>query len=372
MTPIARSVSSSPWAQYWAPPSSTLRLILLEAIRRLRQPGREPPRPVEDWKRVNLVRLVFWVLFWAAGTVWVGNRLLHQPFFYLLVAIGLCFLFVLVNGIALGISDFNPISSAFVMTVFILAALGLHDPGVGLLCASVLAIATSEGGDMQQDRSTGWRLGTNRIVQFRYQVIGIAAGAVLSVALAKLFMAAYPILTQDQFAHPHLPGAQKWQSAYTFKMVGALRGITTAQPHVMKALLLGLGSGLLIELARKLLKSRPRYQALSARSPRGRALAFLLDAVLLPSPYAFALGGFVEFITAVWWAVGGVSASLFDALASQAPFAARLPRPRHPPRRHEHHFSGGRRPHRRRRPSRRECRRLWPAQDGALALNLRL
>ncbi|MGA2659906.1 MAG: OPT/YSL family transporter [Verrucomicrobiota bacterium] len=294
-----------------------LAIILVQTVRRLRQPSREPPRPVEDWKRVNLVRLVVWVLFWAAAILWVGNRLLHQPLFYLVAAVGLCFLFVLVNGIALGISDFNPISSAFVMTVFILAALGLHDPGVGLLCASVLAIATSEGGDMQQDRSTGWRLGTNRVVQFRYQVIGIAAGAVLAVALAKLFMTAYPILTQDQFAHPHLPGAQKWQSAYTFKMVGALRGITTAQPHVMKALLLGLGSGLLIELARKLLKSRARYQALSTRSPRGRALAFLLDAVFLPSPYAFAFGGFVEFITVVWWTVGGVSGSLFDALQAR-------------------------------------------------------
>jgi hypothetical protein len=100
-------------------------------------------------------------------------------------------------------------------------------------------------------------------------------------------------------------------------MVGALRGITTAQPHVMKALALGLGSGLLIELARKLLKSRPRYQALSTRSPRGRTLAFLLDAVFLPSPYAFAFGGFVEFITVLWWTAGGVSAALFDALQAR-------------------------------------------------------
>src|SRR5204863_4416763 len=116
------------------------------------------------------------------------------------VAVGLCFIFVLTNGIAMGVSDFNPISSAFVMSVFVLAALGLRDPGVGLLCAAVLAIATAEGGDMQQDRSTGWRLGTNRIIQFRYQVIGIAAGAVLAVALAKVFMTAFPILTKDQFA----------------------------------------------------------------------------------------------------------------------------------------------------------------------------
>jgi uncharacterized oligopeptide transporter (OPT) family protein len=242
---------------------------------------------------------------------------LHQPVFFLAVAVGLCFLFVLTNGIALGISDFNPISSAFVMSVFILAALGLRDPGVGMLCAAILSIATSEGGDMQQDRSTGWRLGTNRLVQFRYQVIGIVAGAVLAVALAKLFMSAYPILTQDQFANPHLEGAQRWQSAYTFKMVGALRGITRSQPHVMKALALGITLGLVIELARKLVKAGRRYKEFIVESSFGRAVSFLLDAIFLPSPYAYAFGGFVEFITVIWWAAGGVGASTFDALRSK-------------------------------------------------------
>ncbi len=70
-------------------------------------------------------------LFWGAATVVLGSQVLHQPVFFLAVAVGLCFLFVLVNGISLGISDWNPISSAFVLTVFILAALGLRDPGVG-------------------------------------------------------------------------------------------------------------------------------------------------------------------------------------------------------------------------------------------------
>ena len=295
-----------------------LAVILFQTIRRLRMEKGKPSQPAPDWKRVNFVRLVLWVAFWAAGTVWVGSSVLHQPVFFLSVAVSLCFLFVLVNGIALGVSDFNPISSAFVVSVFILAALGLRDPGVGMLCAAVLAIATSEGGDMQQDRSTGWRLGTNRVVQFRYQVIGIAAGAVLSVALAKFFMSAYPILTQDQFANPRLAGAQKWQSAFTFKMVGALRGITHSQPHVMKALQLGIALGLFIEIARKLLKNLGRYKDFAAASRQGRAVDFLVDVLFLPSAYAFAFGGFVEFITVAWWAAGGVIASLFDAATARA------------------------------------------------------
>lgn len=298
-----------------------LAVILIQTGSRIWRQGSGSSPPAKDWQRVNLVRLVLWILFWGGCTVWVGSQTLHQPVYFLMVAIGLCFLFVLTNGIALGVSDFNPISSAFVMSVFIMAALGLRDPNVGLFCAAILSIATSEGGDMQQDRSTGWRLGTNRVVQFRYQVIGIAAGAVLMVILAKLFMSAYPILTQDQFANPHLPGAEKWQSAYTYKMVGALRGITHSQPQVMKALQLGIALGLMIELARKLIKNRRRYREFTLKSRFGPFVAFLLDALFLPSPYAYAFGGFVELITVIWWAIGGVLASLYEVF--QARLASR-------------------------------------------------
>jgi uncharacterized oligopeptide transporter (OPT) family protein len=300
-------------------------LILFEAVRKFLDKKIETAEQPEDWKRVNTFRLVLWIAFWAAGIVWVGSSMLHQPVFFLLVAIGLSFLFVLVNGISQGISDWNPISSAFVVTVFILAALGLRDPGVGLLCAAILLIATSEGGDMQQDRSTGWRLGTNRIVQFRYQVIGIAVGAILAVVLAKLFMSAYPILQQDQFAHPHLPGSQKWQSAMTFKFVGALRGITTAQPHVIKALELGILIGLGIEVVRKLIKKIPGYKNFATRSFAGKTTDFLLDAVLLPSPYASSFGGFVELASVYWWTAGGIVSSLLEV--AQARLAAVRPRP---------------------------------------------
>jgi uncharacterized oligopeptide transporter (OPT) family protein len=292
-------------------------LILAQAVRRFREKSATPAES-EDWKRVNLLGLVIWVIFWGVAIVLVGSQFLHQPWFFLTVAVGLCFLFVLVNGISLGISDWNPISSAFVLTVFILAAMGLRDPGVGLLCAAILLIACSSGGDMQQDRSTGWRLSTNRVVQFRYQVIGIIMGAVLAVVLAKVFMSAYPILTQDQFTHPHLEGAQKWQSAMTYKFVGALNGITTAQPHVLRALQLGILLGLIIEVLRKLIKSRPRYQRFANGSRAGRATDFVLDAVVLPSPYASSFGGFVELPTVLWWTAGGLMSALYNKIKARS------------------------------------------------------
>jgi uncharacterized oligopeptide transporter (OPT) family protein len=289
-------------------------LLLLEAARQFRARGPAAAPATDDWKRVNNWLLGAWIVFWAAATVVLGHALLQQPVFFLLIAVGLCVLFVLVNGISLGISDWNPISSAFVMSIFIMAALGLRDPAVGLMCASILLIACAEGGDMQQDRSTGWRLGTNRVVQFRYQVIGILVGAVLAVALAWIFMEAYPVLKQDQFANPHLAGAARWQSAMTFKFVGALRGITTAQPAVMRALGLGVALGLGIEIVRKLLKRTRGYQAFATASGGGRTVSFLLDTTVLASPYASAFGGFVEIPTLLWWAAGGLAGSGYDGL----------------------------------------------------------
>jgi hypothetical protein len=139
-------------------------------------------------------------------------------------------------------------------------------------------------------------------------------GAVLAVVLAKTFMNSYPVLREDQFSNPHIPGAEQWQSAMTFKFVGALKGITTHQPHVMKALQLGIALGLLIEIARKLIKRNQRYKQFVQNSGRGRAADFILDAFLLSSPYASSFGGFVELPTVLWWTAGGVAGSLYEVV----------------------------------------------------------
>jgi uncharacterized oligopeptide transporter (OPT) family protein len=298
-------------------------LIMIQAARRIREKSAAPEQA--DWKRVNWIRLILWILFWGAGTAVVGSQILHQPLFFLAIALLLSLAFVLINGISVGISDSNPISSAFVVTVFILAALGLRDAGVGLMCASILLIACAEGADMQQDRSTGWRLGTNRVTQFRYQVIGIATGAVLAVVLAKVFMQAYPILRVDQFNHSHLPAAQHWQSAMTYKFVGALNGITTSQPHVMKALRFGFFLGLGLEVVRKLLKRWGAWSRFRKGSRTGAVIEFIVDSLVIPSPYASSFGGFVELPTILWWTAGGVGGSLYTDWQERRNKGRRLP-----------------------------------------------
>ena len=286
-------------------------LILVEAWQRWRAPpAARPQADDDDWKRTSTGRLVAWVVVWAAVLVWVGAGILHQPVFFMALAVLLVFVFAMVNGISLGISDSNPISSAFVTAVVLMAALGLKDPSVGLMAGGILLVACSVAGDMQQDRSTGWRLGTPRAIQFRFQVMGLVVGAILSVGFAKLFMSAYPVLGLDQTVLNAAEQSAQWQSTMTYKFVGVLRSLTDDKPYQRTAIVLGIAIGFAVQLLRKWLFGRAAYQRFKRSSRLGGASDFVIDAVLVPSPYAYSFGSFLSLATSSWFAIGGVIASV--------------------------------------------------------------
>jgi len=288
-------------------------LILKQAVAKLRAGAPKAEVPAgEEWKRTNTTRLTLWVVFWGLAVIGVTAGLMQVPLHWVLFAVAVSFLMMLVNGISLGITDSNPISSAFVLSVVAMASMGLVDPIAGLLAGSIVFVVTSIGGDMQQDRSTGWRLGTNRTNQFRFQVIGVFLGAVLAVYMAKLFMAAYPVLRVDTFSHPEAK-VDQWQSAMTYKFVGALRGLTNPKGWQIPAMLVGVAIGVVTEVVRKLVKGNARYKKWS-EAGAGFAFDFTFDAVLMPSPYASSFAGFVEFGTSMWFGAGGVFSSAWNTL----------------------------------------------------------
>lgn len=292
-------------------------LILRQAAAKLRGLKEAAPAPAqEDWKKTNTQRLILYVVLTGLSVVVVSTQLLEVPLHWVLFAVAFSFVMMLVNGISFGITDSNPISTAFVLSVVAMAAMGLVDPKAGLLAGSIVFVVCSIGGDMQQDRSTGWRLGTNRTIQFRFQVVGVVLGAVLAVYMAKLFMEAYPVLKVDIHSNPEAKSAQ-WQSAMTYKFVGALRSITEPKPFQIPAILVGVGIGLVVEVLRKVIKGDARYQAW-AKTREGFGFDVVLDCVLLPSPYASSFAGFVEKLTCIWWGIGGIFSSAWNTLAKRA------------------------------------------------------
>ncbi|MDX2009569.1 MAG: OPT/YSL family transporter [Myxococcaceae bacterium] len=283
-------------------------LILKQAALRLRRATEEAPAavaPGEAWKRTNTTRLVLWLAFWGGMLVFVSVGLLDVSLGWVLLALALSFAMMLVNGISFGITDSNPISSAFVVSVVLMALVGLKAPIEGLIAASIVFVVTAIGGDMQQDRSTGWRLGTNRTHQFRYQVIGVFLGAVLSVYMAKLFMTAYPELKVDG------GGSGQWQSAMTLKIAGAVRSITQPKAFQIPAMLVGFSIGLITEVIRKVVKQHEGYRAW-VKTRLGFGFDFVFDCFLVPSPYASSFAGFVGFSTSAWFAAGGSVSSFVN------------------------------------------------------------
>jgi uncharacterized oligopeptide transporter (OPT) family protein len=295
-----------------------LTLLAFKAVARIRERASAVADTEPEWKQVSVPRLIAWVVGWAVALVVVSTQLLDQPVGFVIFGLTLSMLFVLINGIAYGITDQNPISSAFVISVLLMSVLGLKDPLVGLMAASILLISTAVGCDMQQDRSTGWRLGTNRKIQFRYQVIGITMGAVLCVVLAKVFMTAYPVLQVNLFDNPEARQGQ-WSSAMTYKFVGAIKELGNLSGYKVKAMLIGLSIGFVIEVLRKVVRGNPRYQRYVQSSRTGYAVGWTVDSIVLASPYASSFGGFVDLPVSIWFGVGGILTSVWNTATSKTP-----------------------------------------------------
>jgi uncharacterized oligopeptide transporter (OPT) family protein len=299
-------------------------LLAVDALRRFQNAANTADTTT---KKTPVGRLLVWVAFWALALIVVANTLLNVPVPWVLFAIAMAFMFLMINGISQGITDSNPISSAFVVTVLVMAGLGLRQPIVGVLAGSILLVACTVGVDMQQDRSTGWRLGSDRNIQFRYQMLGVVMGAFLAVVMTKVFLEAYPILKENMFAHPELRESaegSKWQSAMTYKFAGileltkdvtdpALVAANDAKTH-NTLLVMGMGilAGFVVQALRKVLAKSTAYQAWRVASPANKVLDFVIDALLLASPYASSFGGFVDFTTALWFGLGGIFASIFN------------------------------------------------------------
>jgi uncharacterized oligopeptide transporter (OPT) family protein len=289
-----------------------LSLLGRDALARIKAARAEPERAKASGAKVG--RLIAWVVVWATALLVIATQVLHVPAGWVAFAIAMAFVFQMINGISQGITDQNPISSAFVVTVLLMAWLGLRDPLIGLFGGSILLVSCTVGVDMQQDRSTGWRLGSDRAIQFRYQVVGVIMGAVLAVLMTRVFLEAYPILQKNLFAHPELQDTtgHEWQSAMTYKFVGVLNTLAQDQKKTLSVLFLGVALGLAIEIVRKVLFRSAAYKAWKDKSAATMTVDFILDALVIASPYASSFGGFVEFGTSLWFGLGGIFASMFN------------------------------------------------------------
>ncbi len=67
-----------------------------------------------------------------------------------------------------------------------------------------------------------------------------------------------------------------------------------------------------MQIARLALRASRAYRSLVAESRVGYAIGFALDAFVLPSPYAYAFGFFLNLSGSAWFGAGGAFSSLYN------------------------------------------------------------
>ena len=138
-------------------------------------------------------------------------------------------------------------------------------------------------------------------------------GAIMSVVLARVFMQSYPVLQVNSFNHPHPAGGEKWQSAMTYKFVWGVARVAASKAICDEGAVdwdrRGSGDRGVAEIDSDEcgLSSNLRQDRMG-----GKVSDFVLDAIVLPSPYASSFGGFVELGAALWFGAGGVIRNLLE------------------------------------------------------------
>ena len=224
-----------------------------------------------------------------------------SPLCFLLLAVALVFLFALVNGISVGVSDSNPISSAFVVAVVLMALLGLEDPGVGLMAGTVLLVVDQRG--LRHAAGPLHRLAPGHAIACCSSATRCWASwwaRCWPWCSRSLFMAAYPVLLQDQTVMKADQQPAEWSSAMTYKFVGVLRSLTDDKPYQRTAIVRGHRDRASIEALRK-----RAAQAQLAERWRPAPLRRSTRCCCL-RPYALSFGGFVNLPTSLWFGAGSV------------------------------------------------------------------
>jgi hypothetical protein len=125
------------------------------------------------------------------------------------------------------------------------------------------------------------------------------------------------VLTLDQTVMKAGEQPAQWLSAMTYKFVGALRSLTNDRPYQRTAILVGVALGFAVQAARLALFGRPSWQRFKASGKAGGAADFVVDAFVLPSPYAYSFGTFLGLATSGWFALGGVISSVANSFAQR-------------------------------------------------------
>ena len=153
-----------------------------------------PPNHLVSTRMTSLTFVVSIIVCVVAVKVVFGNLV---PVTSTLLAILLALLLSLMGVRALGETDLNPVSGISKLTqLFFALVTPSSSPNaitINLLAGAVSEAGALQAGDMMQDLKTGHLMGAAPDAQFYGQMIGSAAGAVVSALVYRLYTSVYEV-----------------------------------------------------------------------------------------------------------------------------------------------------------------------------------
>jgi OPT family oligopeptide transporter len=242
-------------------------LVFLAAFSKLANAGGN--RNGSAKKQADVLRhieLPLWVSFVGvpligAIVVWMAQEYFGVAYWLSVVAIALVFFFCLIAITSTGLTSITPIGAMGKLTQLTFGVLAPGDKLVNLMTAGIAGEVSSNSANLLQDIKPGYMLGAKPRQQAIGHVLGIFAGAILSVPVFYLVFLKLPPsqLMATELSTPYAMDEQyAMPAALLWKAVADVlaEGIHTIPPSARYAAVVGVLIALLMEVWRLATKNR--------------------------------------------------------------------------------------------------------------------
>jgi putative OPT family oligopeptide transporter len=261
--------------------------IILQAFHGLF--GKKKAGDEDVLKDIELPMWVFVVGIPVIGllTVWAGHVFFDIQWWLGIIAIPLVFVFTLIAVNSTGLTSITPIGALGKLTQLTFSVLAPGNITTNIMTAGITGEVTSSAANLLMDIKPGYMLGGKPRHQALGHVLGIFAGAFVSVPVFYLMIHGdLSLLMSDKLP---MPAAQIWMAVAKV----LTQGFSFLHPTAQAAILIGAVVGLVIEIANQ------RTQGRFPISGVGLGLAFVLK---FSDSFAMALGALLFWLAGKYFA----------------------------------------------------------------------
>jgi OPT family oligopeptide transporter len=197
----------------------------------------------------------------GALVVWMAHEYFGIEYWLSVIAIALVFFFCLIAITSTSLTSITPVSAMGKLTQLTFGVLAPGNREVNLMTAGIAGEVASNSANLLQDIKPGYMLGAKPRQQAMGHVLGIFAGAVLSIPVFYLvFLELSPSqLLESELSAPYaidskfpMPAAVVWKAVADV----LAKGIDTIKPSAQYAALAGILIGIILETWRLATKNR--------------------------------------------------------------------------------------------------------------------